>query len=593
MDETIAEAAAEEAEEGGADEAGPSGGDTIMSEDEIDPSDFEATVPEEWQRVMSTRTLREGTPMPLDELVQTIGELIEGKVQADAAGGDSVSMPSYVWQWASTRHGSHKLAEVALASTVKGVEASWSSHTLVRLFGELCGMLKDPHDEVVNRKVLGLLAGAAALCDADAISVTLVGLGEAGTVSAAAAKAAIASLNLLDDEAEKLDNFIEGLPPRLDALLVAVVQPVRETLAELVTNSTAVEVREEVAEEQGAEEAVAEAVVDEEAAQAAANADRVTSALDWASAVAKLPIGREEKAARGAIFGSCTDAAAMGVDAARAGLLRHLQPSEPVAAILSGAIGDGFALAAEVSGDEAGEAVGRWGFLLLLAYVRRHAELLMTLDRLTQEDTERPVSADDFGAACGIAAEWGVAVEDPAAEYEAAGGNELSFPGLASWCLRRCLEAMASDGAAAEAEEAEEATEAAEAEEAVAALLPPPEPLESVFEQTERSEFSDSNLASVQKGFFDASRLEGVDEETSELRSKYEAALAELEALRGERGEQQRRMGTVLEANEAMQRQLKELNAVVEGVVKRELQRVKAANATKASRGRSPAKLGR
>ena len=87
---------------------------------------------------------------------------------------------------------------------------------------------------------------------------------------------------------------------------------------------------------------------------------------------------------------------------------------------------------------------------------------------------------------------------------------------------------------------------------------------------------------------------EGVKREWSskleEQTSRLEEALAELEKLRTEREEQDRKIGTVLEANDAMERQLKELNAVVEGVVKRELQRVKTVNEARAGRhgGRDP-----
>ena len=66
-----------------------------------------------------------------------------------------------------------------------------------------------------------------------------------------------------------------------------------------------------------------------------------------------------------------------------------------------------------------------------------------------------------------------------------------------------------------------------------------------------------------------------------------------MEKLKGEKEEAERKMGAVLEANESMQKQLKELNTVVEGVVKRELQRVKAMNTKAGGRNRSPTKFGR
>ena len=82
------------------------------------------------------------------------------------------------------------IAEAALASIVKGVEASWRTHKSVRLLGELCGMVKETHEEAVNRRVLGLVPS---LCDAAPIAPTLVGEGEKATVPVSRATSAIAS----------------------------------------------------------------------------------------------------------------------------------------------------------------------------------------------------------------------------------------------------------------------------------------------------------------------------------------------------------------------------------------------------------------
>ena len=349
-------------------------------------------------------------------------------MQADAAEPSSqVSMPAYTWQWASTTHGSHKLAELGLASIVKGVEANSSSHAAVRLFGELNGMLSSSHDEALNRKVLGVLASAE-LCDLDAIGDTLCG---EGTVGADLALAAFVSLNLTEIQMERLEGLVEA-NPRLDALMVAMVQPVRENLAEAAEGAAA-EVgdeepapaeepaeKEEAAEEEAVEEEESSSGVAVEVAAARANAgaDRVSAALDWASVVAKLPIGAADKEARGALFDSCTAVATLDLEMARSGLLRHLKVGTAALGLLSPAIERGFALAAELGSraggpDGAGaDALGRWGFLLLVVYLRHYVELLMTLDRLTEADTAELVQEDDFRTACSNVRDptWGIRI---------------------------------------------------------------------------------------------------------------------------------------------------------------------------------------
>jgi hypothetical protein len=109
------------------------------------------------------------------------------------------------------------------------------------------------------------------------------------------------------------------------------------------------------------------------------------------------------------------------------------------------------------------------------------------------------------------------------------------------------------------------------------------------MEQTDCS-FGNGGFDSVRKGFFDASQLDPT-EEGEGLQAKYAAAMQELEQLRRDKAAQDKKLGAVLDANATMQEQLKQLNMVVEGVVKRELQRVKAAKA--GGRGRSPSKLAR
>ena len=47
------------------------------------------------------------------------------RLEADAAGEESTTIAEFGWKWLEAQHGSHKLAEAALASLVSGVESSW------------------------------------------------------------------------------------------------------------------------------------------------------------------------------------------------------------------------------------------------------------------------------------------------------------------------------------------------------------------------------------------------------------------------------------------------------------------------------------
>ena len=57
-----------------------------------------------------------------------------------------------------SEHAGHPQRVGMLASITSGVEKEWKAHVVVRLLGELCGMLDDlsPH---VNRRILALLRG--------------------------------------------------------------------------------------------------------------------------------------------------------------------------------------------------------------------------------------------------------------------------------------------------------------------------------------------------------------------------------------------------------------------------------------------------
>jgi len=186
-----------------------------------------------------------------------------------------------------------------------------------------------------------------------------------------------------------------------------------------------------------------------------------------------------------------------------------------------------------------------------------------------------------------------------------------------------------------DAEEEEEMLDdpLAEVEEIQEGGPPPPGGLDPVFETTERSNFStvgdwsgpggaggsservdtgaagpsgsdtlggNSGFGSVKMGFFDASQLDLDDDaggDTSQLKLKYQQAMAEAEASKqevarlqaelqasraaeaAERKKHSSNVRRMLEANEALQAQLRELNGVVEKVVLKEISRHKGGKA--------------
>jgi len=178
----------------------------------------------------------------------------------------------------------------------------------------------------------------------------------------------------------------------------------------------------------------------------------------------------------------------------------------------------------------------------------------------------------------------------------------------------------------AEAETEAEAEAEAEAEGGAASSRGGAHPqlgqgLEPVPETTERSNFSATQLGdsatgkpggfgSVQAGFFDASKLDLSDDLESTFVTEpverpppadFEAALAEIELLKGElrqasgaqdamRKLHARRAAGLLEANDALQAQLRELNAQVERVLQREIKRHRPGVALPAATKSAPAK---
>ena len=109
---------------------------------------------------MSTKALAAAEKMPLDSVLKACAQAIESRVLEEKT--SSVSLPLHVWnQLWQQQGGNHKAAEAALAELINGVEAAWSQHKAVHLFGELCGMLTAEHSAVVTKRVLSLLSGDA------------------------------------------------------------------------------------------------------------------------------------------------------------------------------------------------------------------------------------------------------------------------------------------------------------------------------------------------------------------------------------------------------------------------------------------------
>jgi len=99
--------------------------------------------------------------------------------------------------------------------------------------------------------------------------------------------------------------------------------------------------------------------------------------------------------------------------------------------------------------------IGRWGFSLVLLYLRRYIELLVILDHI-DPSCERYMQQDEFIAVLPkVQQVCGVVVESPAAEFEQLndGSGEISFDTFSHWVLNQNLEQFAADDEAA-AEEA-------------------------------------------------------------------------------------------------------------------------------------------
>ena len=139
--------------------------DGVLTDEEVVVPPVEVRVPPEWQSKMSTKSLSAVPPLPPDSLLDECCDAIEARVlNAGAPAVGATSLPSFIWdRLLSKGGGAHKVAEQALSAIINGVEASWTTHAAVQLFGELCGMLTAEHSEVVSRRVLALLDAEAGL----------------------------------------------------------------------------------------------------------------------------------------------------------------------------------------------------------------------------------------------------------------------------------------------------------------------------------------------------------------------------------------------------------------------------------------------
>ena len=358
----------------------------------------------------------------------------------------------------------------------------------------------------------------------------------------------------------------------------------------------------------------------------AGSSEASAGARFWSSLAAKLPAGAEgaPSEARRALF------AQLDADADGSLSLMELEETLP-SALLAGTGGEGgrrvpllrpliISAFEAAKGLEGGSLVVTDAscsvdeFDAVATYLHAACSVLAHL-RVTSEAAELPsldaAAFSELGAQ--LPAEWGL---EPA-EIDA-GFNQLD--GWASgrvrgddacrWLVTRAMRALCPP----------RWSESAEGDVLFANHTSPPPPpppggLDPVFESTERSAFSttyggagsgveaggegavsdgtlgaQSGLGSVKVGFFDASKLELDEEElSSPLRPKYEKVLAEHEqlqievqqlraALDGARAaeQKQRQLHTanvkkMLEANEALHAQLRDLNGVVERVVMKEL----------------------
>eukprot|EP00947_MAST-08B_sp_MAST-8B-sp1_P004987 g4987.t1 len=88
--------------------------------------------------------------------------------------------------------------------------------------------------------------------------------------------------------------------------------------------------------------------------------------------------------------------------------------------------------------------VERAEFKLLLVYLKRYFELFVMFERVDTGD-DRRVNLDEFTEALWMIEDWGVTVDDPAAEFariDRNGGGEVLFDEFCDWAISKHLEAF-------------------------------------------------------------------------------------------------------------------------------------------------------
>ena len=116
---------------------------------------LEVRVPPEWQSQMSARALSQNEPATPRNLQLTCSRVVERMVETNS----TLSVPAFVWEFVCSEHAGHPQRVGMLASITSGVEKEWKAHVVVRLLGELCGMLEHDLSPHVNRRILALLRG--------------------------------------------------------------------------------------------------------------------------------------------------------------------------------------------------------------------------------------------------------------------------------------------------------------------------------------------------------------------------------------------------------------------------------------------------
>ena len=81
-------------------------------------------------------------------------------------------------------------------------------------------------------------------------------------------------------------------------------------------------------------------------------------------------------------------------------------------------------------------------FRLLLVYLRRYFELWQMFDDV-DKGNDRRISLEEFTSVVPRFEEWGLKLEDPAAEFEAIdtnGGGQILFDEFSEWAIRKGLD---------------------------------------------------------------------------------------------------------------------------------------------------------